>query len=238
MGVIHHPQVLAVVPTIGRSPYWPDLLAHLVHDPAVVRVWVSDNSPELTGRRQTEEALRERLLPRAKVTHEAREERSIYPAWNSAISLAKAWRADYVCALNDDIEVASYPPLIDELARMMREHRLDLASPTYDQDHLPIPISSRVDLTRGTYRHGGIAGFAWMARAETCPLIDPGFQWWGGDDDLALNVERNGGRIGLIRSVGIRHHPSTTANGVPWTSTVLAADREHMIRTWGHQHAW
>lgn len=237
---IAHPATLVCVPTIGGSRYWPDLLAKLLHDPGVTRLLVVDDSEEGLGIDQTLRTVQERHLPSLKLEVRAAAERGIYRTWNVAMEMARAAHADFVCALNDDLEIDAYPPLIARMAEAMTTHSLHLASPHYGGDvHSPGAEVHLFDGSRspGTWRNDGIAGFAWMARAAVAARVDERFGWWGGDDDLVNTMHAEGYRIGQVQSVAVRHHPSTTANASPWiTDEVIAADRELLLSKWGE--AW
>jgi hypothetical protein len=89
--------------------------------------------------------------------------------------------------------------------------------------------------THGTYRHGGMSGWAYATTGETWPGIDPNLNWWAGDDDLAANIQVAGGsqlRVGIPTW----HAGSATATQHPDRIGDPRADLEHFTHKWLHRH--
>lgn len=155
----------------------------------------------------------------------------IYDMWGEGYKVAKAVGARYVGIFNNDLTLA--PNTIDSLkdALAYNAHAW-ISYPDYDAPG-NAPIGHRV--TTGTYRHGGMSGFCFMLKTEPIdwePLVDPQFKWWGGDDDIAFEVEKRGGQ--QVRVLGLpvthlmegtaRHHDLGVQKGV---------DLEAVIKKWG-----
>jgi len=126
--------------------------------------------------------------------------KTIYEMWNDGIYAARF--ADHVLFLNNDVALHSYTITA-----------LNNALEAFDSNWIAYPDYNAVvafgnfcnyRVTSGTYRHGGMSGFCFMlkrAKVDWEPLVDPQFIWWGGDDDIAFNVEARHGR--QVRVVGL-----------------------------------
>ncbi len=158
---------------------------------------------------------------------------SIYGLWNLGVRLARTRHpAGNIAILNNDIRPG--PQFLDRLAAGLRS-RPDLwvVSPNYD--HRPV---RGVEYVRSTFKRGGIAGFAFMARGEVFDEIsfDEGFRWWYGDDDFVAQVRARGGRAGIVGDATVEHIGGG-AQTVRYTPAVLAdieRDRRRMWAKWRH----
>lgn len=134
---------------------------------------------------------------------------SIYRLWNrGADFLRELGCCDKVVFLNDDIHLlAAGSGWLERLVR-----------PLYNDywvtcpDHLGQQIPGQITDVRGTYRHGGMCGFAFAIDINKCPRFDERYHWWYGDDDFAFRVERAGGKIGRVGGLHLHHDHSTTLN--------------------------
>jgi len=96
-----------------------------------------------------------------------------------------------------------------------------------------------VDLVRGTYKDGGLAGFAFTVRGEWFDRLsfDEDFEWWFGDDDLVAQIEQLGGTTGVVRATWVQHvdgGSQTLLQRVPDVYAGLLRDYERMVSKWGH----
>lgn len=219
----------AFIPTIGASPYlWPlvDTLAGDVESGAINGVWIGDNGT--IG--ETKDRLAE-LADRPGVEVWDTRGLGIYEQWNHALDQG-ATRARYVALLNDDIEVAA-----GALAAVA-----DLADTDHDVaviglDYNCTPIAKpRFRYCHGSWRLGGIGGFAFVVAATVAPRVDTQFEWWGGDDDLFWAVEEAGHKLAVAEGVCVLHHHSISANQTPWTGEAAARDHARLLAKWGK--AW
>lgn len=155
----------------------------------------------------------------------------IYDMWDEGFRAARHDGADYVAIFNNDLTL--YSNTIEYLNEALDTHpNAWIAYPDYN-NAAPSSISYRV--TAGTYRHGGMSGFCFMLRAAPInwdPLVDPIFKWYGGDDDIAFEVEKRGAL--QIRVMGLpvehlhegtaRHHDLGTQKGL---------DMQSIFHKWG-----
>lgn len=155
----------------------------------------------------------------------------IYDMWGEGYQRAKAGGADYVAILNNDLTLA--PNTIDSLNDAL-SYNTDawVAYPDYDTATYG-PIGQRV--TTGTYRHGGMSGFCFMLKTAPIdwePLVDPQFKWWGGDDDIAFEVEKRGGQQLRVVGLPITHLMEGTSRHHD-LGAQKAADLQAVIKKWG-----
>lgn len=152
----------------------------------------------------------------------------IYEMWDKALWDAET---DYVAILNDDIRLL--PGSLDQFAHALHsDPLLDLVSADYTltTEHGLHP--SGVEYTHGTYRHGGVCGWAFMVRRVTYPSVGDGYQWWCGDDELVARITRNGRRTGIYRGVPVDHQGEASAFTQPWTHEAKARDLATFAARW------
>lgn len=188
----------AVIPTLGVSPWLPELRETLIEAGVIVRLVM--NNPGLfarnghggsTGGSTT-------IAPN----------QGIYRTWNKAMDSAER-NNQPLLVLNDDIE------LTVESVRMMIE-----AMRTTEWTVLGFDYSNRSDRrakdrfesTSGTFRQGGLGGFAFCVDPIHCPRVDERFRWYYGDDDLVKQCVTKGLGVAIFRGCTVLHHSSWSAN--------------------------
>jgi hypothetical protein len=81
---------------------------------------------------------------------------------------------------------------------------------------------------RGTFREGGMCGWAFMIRGELLgqplPPMDEQFLYWCGDDDLVKQIELYGGECHLISGLPIDHVGTATGTLHPELQDIGWAD--------------
>lgn len=159
---------------------------------------------------------------------------SLYDMWNKGMEFATDKIRDGVAViLNDDIEISAdtINGLIDTIkmggwAALGADYR---AFPGAQPPSLYNPRS-----VRGSFRHGGIGGFAFAVNANFGFRVDTQFEWWGGDDDLFAQMMQAGYRIGLLDGAWVSHpHPETSAIQFPELGAAKDRDRERYLAKWG-----
>jgi len=156
----------------------------------------------------------------------------IYEMWDEGFRLAVTQGAEAVAILNNDLMLA--PGTVDGLRNALLENRNAWISyPDYTNESPECPLSYEV--TKGTYRHGGMSGFCFMLRTECIdwsPLVDPRFKWWGGDDDIAFEVEKRGGEQVRVVGLPVTHLMEGTARHHN-LGAQKAIDLESVLEKWG-----
>jgi hypothetical protein len=165
------------------------------------------------------------------------------------MSITDMWNAgwDEVCSrhgvgpadlaiLNNDIEVPDR--FLHHLSAALRSAQHPEPWAVYPDYHLAQLVDDRhqrptgvLTRTSGTYRLGGMSGWAFMVRAETrsrlmLPTIDAQFKHWCGDDDLAFQVEQRGGGVYRVDGLPLFHGPPDGGGVVGESTGVTAAQAE------------
>lgn len=159
---------------------------------------------------------------------------TIYEMWQWGREAARF--SDHILFLNNDVTL--HPQTILDLNKALgSEDNIWIAYPDYNAH--PFHKESRrfcnYRTTRGTYRHGGMSGYCFMIKTKKIdwtPLVDPRFIWWGGDDDIAFEVESRGGKQVRVVGLPIEHMNEGTARHHD-LGAQKAADLKAVIEKWG-----
>lgn len=202
------PTPIAVcIPSIGESGQMLHDLVEVCKDEAdVVEVW--DNQDTLAPISDIE-------VVRCPVN-------SIYTEWN--LFARDYGDTHHLAFLNDDIEMAR--GTLSALRRACETSGVGIASVAPSPNIARVPAVCRPRVVSGTYRQGGICGWAFMV-AEGCyphEGVNVDFQVWYGDDDLVWKIQANGHRAVRCDDLTVRHEASTTVNCLPWVPEAQAAD--------------
>lgn len=216
--MVGNSRVVAVVPTIGEAPQLPTLVDRLLADGV-------DAVLLLVNRLGAD--VRVALSPGR--VHRIDHRGSIYDSWNMGLDFAKALDA-VALVVNDDVTLA------EGAARLVeRAFSLDPGLAVVGFDYRCQPGEEfRLDYVQGTYRHGGIAGFAFAVDpTRTDARVDERFEWWYGDDDLMFQVHADGLGLAIARTACVQHVAETTSSRHPWTYEARARDTVRFQEKWG-----
>jgi len=223
----------AVVPTIGLSPRLLPLLARLLAD-GCTDIRLPDNGDDpvhgldrLLAASNSPATWLGVLHAREAGTIDAyRTDATIYDSWNEAMDVC----AGPLAVLNDDIEL---PP--GSIAEALRH--LSPVTPIVGLNYDPESMVAReadVRVVSGTFKSGGVGGFAFVVDPVYAPRVHPGFRWWYGDDDLMRRVAESGRRLVIAQGAPVAHpEPSTSGNQMPWLGDAVRADRLLFESLWG-----
>lgn len=149
--------------------------------------------------------------------------------WRKALELHPNGAVN-VAFLNDDLMIPD--AFLSTLAGVLREDdALWAVSPTPQLTCADEPDVIEVTRVRGTYRDGGILGWAFLIRGELArdgliPFVDEDFKWWCGDDDLIRQIELAGGELARV-NIGVDHEGEGTARHYRnWVESTKLADME------------
>lgn len=172
----------------------------------------------------------------ARVSVKRRPRATIYQMWNEAwrdaLDAGRAGAPVELALLNNDIEVL--PGFLGHLAQALRRAPDDVWITYPDWRRMPedgLALSGTLTPTRGTWRQGGMSGFAFMLKPEKhleagWPFIDERFRWLCGDGDLVQQMQRLGATAARVDGLPVRHlHRATSTNGRN-TWTALAGQRD------------
>lgn len=164
---------------------------------------------------------------------------SIYELWNAGADYADEIRSaealervDLLVANND---VLLQHGAVAELSGALRSRR-DLWA-VYPDDRAPWPEGltrkGNVRLGQGVARTGGLYGPCFMVALDRIPwrplVSDTSYEWWFGDDHLAQQIEREGGKHGRVIGLPVLHENEGTARHHPETQRMRARDRRRWI---------
>jgi GT2 family glycosyltransferase len=161
----------------------------------------------------------------------------VYDCWDMGVRLAMEEGASLVCILNNDVVLAK--GTFTHLAGPFGNPRVAITYPNYDLALEAGCGAVGVRHTHGTFRHGGMSGFAFMIRTimldwlDQEPLIDPRFKWWYGDDDLAFRLEAAGWLQTRVLGLPIEHTGGATTALHPEVQETITADQAHCQQKWG-----
>lgn len=219
-------RVVAVMPTVGRSALFRQVVRSIMND--VHTVLIPDNWPD--GEARPWDA------PSGLVTQLHRYCRwpgiGLYEVWNRSFVLAQAIVPGCrVLFINDDVTV---PPALVETLWWAMDRFPEFGIVSVDRgeeltdcfNHSWKNAPTRV---KGTYRMGGISGHCFMVDPRAWPKdgIDERFRIWFGDDDLVWKVREAGWQAGVLRGL-VCGHPgqSGTVNAWPNRDEIISNDRK------------
>lgn len=208
----------AVIPTIGEAPQLTELLDVLLVD-GCEQIWLTVDS-------------REAELPDAAIDRMGIGiiylDRPIYRGWNFGIINARCNNIRYLAILNDDVELE--PGAVPAAVELMK------ANPDVGLiglDYRPGRRPRDVRRVTGSYRQGGVGGWAFVLDTSLLVECDESYEWWFGDDDLFLQVERLDKRLAIADGCHVSHKGETTARNHPWTGEAKLRDQIRFQEKWG-----
>jgi len=225
----------AVIPTIGKSDLLIPLLAHLLEE-GVRFVYLPDNSGNIAHGLDCQIAdhpSSEAFIVMEAVTagriDKARSTGTIYQSWNRGMDITSDCAP--LLVLNDDIILE--PGAISECVRHLSWQTPVMGFNYFTQLPLSHVVDQDVMYVKGTYREGGLGGFAFAVLPNSCPRVDDRFRWWYGDDDLIRRVHSQGKRAGIALHAYVKHPvPSTSGNQMGWLGEAVAHDTELFHKLW------
>lgn len=224
--------IAAVMPVRDQPELTRAACARLGDDPDLERVFVLDNGSgqatrDVLAAWQWGTPRPQRLVVEASGA-------SIYEMWDRGFRLAAGLGTDCVVILNNDVD---WLPGTFRLLRDALSAGAAVAYPDYDRRVASgIAETPARRTTHGTYRHGGMSGWLFAldpAKVTWAPLVDPCFEWWYGDDDLALTVEEHGGIQERLVGVPVDHLGEGTARHHPSLEAAKGRDFDRFRTKWG-----
>lgn len=175
---------LVAIPTIINPERVVELAKKYAKQKSATSVYIFDNGHEDIS------LIVEALVDEEKITVIPTHGMNLYAQWNWALQIAQALSFDTVTISNDDIDIDDH--LIQKLEDGLFSDNDCWV--TYPANKFQYNKIGFVVQTRGTKADGGMDGCCFMIKVDALynglPLIDEKFIWWGGDDDLAMNIEK------------------------------------------------
>lgn len=229
--MINDRPVWVTIPTIGYSELLIPLVNALEQDRAIDKILLTVNLPEYVEPIQDFFRFGE---PTIEVVETWQLGKSLYHGWNTAIELARKENA-WLAVLNDDIRLLE-PNAVSHVSGLLADNPAYAIAGLNWQEP---PESTRpgahpLRQTHGTYRHGGVGGFAWVCDPHKVELIPDDFVWWYGDDHVVFAAERDGHLLGIAEHVHVEHVNALTAESGEhnWALDAISGDHEAFQRLW------
>jgi GT2 family glycosyltransferase len=196
------------IPVRGKHHLTEAILGQLAEQGGYDRIFVFDNGsdespvPPLKDWGLDPIAHRINIIPAAG--------KSIHEMWNAGIreSINTVTRCN-VAILNNDLILGDN--FLTELANGLRCHpQLIAVCGNYDNRDFPETVQAVQGVAAGREDGtGGFAGFQFMIKGEAfqagLPMFDEQFEFWYGDNDFLLNIDRAGGVYGIVRDAHVVH---------------------------------
>jgi glycosyltransferase involved in cell wall biosynthesis len=218
--------VLVIIPTIGAAgSITGDLIETLLGEPDVDEVRIYDNSDTHSGIDALDG------YKRKGVHFIWQPGETIYKAWNEGMQLAD--ERDCLI-LNDDVRIA--PGTVAHMRAVLDFTQSAVAGIDPTIGHPVVPPTTRAQQVRGSFRHGGITGNAFMTRLGPQwreVQVHPDFIWWFGDDSLFFSAERSGLRLVRCVGLGVEHIGGASSAAHPVVLESVERDRELLRALWG-----
>lgn len=214
------------IPSVGLSPWLHDLIESIDSGGVMIEVFCNGDRDDLLR-------VVANIPQHTSTCLLSREDAGIYQMWAEMMDRAVEFGCRTCVILNDDVEI--HGGSLATAANL-------LASPTswgmvgWDPDAYPGNVCREVRPARGTYREGGITGFAFAVNPRVGIRPDLNFGWWGGDDDLVWTYLDRGLKVGRMMGVGVIHHSSTSSTQRPDVLATIERDKERLLAKWGR--AW
>lgn len=217
-------------PVRDQAHFTKDLLGDLRSE-SFERAWVLDNgSTDST-------AVLVDTWPDPRISRLYRPDARIYDLWNEAFALSKEAGIDVLVLLNNDLRL--HAGTVAHLAHFLgRTPEAWIVSPDPARRVADGLGSLKPRRAYGTFRHGGICGFAFAAaigRDWPDPPIDPVFEWWYGDDDLVFSALERGGMAFRIEGLPVDHVGEGTARLDPTRAEKIQRDEDRFVAKWGNR---
>lgn len=195
------PETYVVVPVKNRLDLTKQLLHQLETQGGYDRIFVFDNGSNVKTRGWLE---RQKI---ATVVDAAG--KNIHQMWNAGIQMSmRAWPKTNIAILNNDLDLGD--EFLARQARTLRSSDLVAVGPNYDNRTIDGDYQEVKGICAARYDGtGGLPGFAFMVRGEAfmrgVPLFDENYQWWFGDNDWLLKLDRLGLKYGIVSDATVTH---------------------------------
>lgn len=223
-----------VIPVKGQEQLTKSLLRQLVEQGGYERIFVYDNAAG------TDEAAPSYGDAPGSVTTIPAAGMNIHEMWNAGIERALELGGPdcNIAILNNDLRIG--PEFLSGLRKVLRsDPRIGAVSPNYDGRDGAWQFQQVHGIAANRYDGtGGLAGFAFMVRGDLFsagfPMFDTGFQWWFGDNDFTLNLDKHGYAYGIATRTTVEHldgGSKSTVHDAAFEAQV-AKDRERFCEKW------
>jgi GT2 family glycosyltransferase len=159
---------------------------------------------------------------------------SLHGQWNKALRFALDNHPCNIVLSNDDLNIDE--GLVSKLCSALNSS--DEYWIAYPANKLQYN-NSGIQVTRGTKADNGMDGSCFMIKSKALkdgmPLVDERFVYWGGDDDIARNVEAIGKKQIRVSNTWSDHMNENTSSRpeFKWMQEAKENDRILLREKWG-----
>lgn len=221
---------IVVITTILEPERTINLAKSYAKDPGVYEVNIYDNGHDDDGA----ESLKLFCETEDKINYVDTRGLTLHGQWNKALQYAKDSHPCTITLSNDDLEISDM--MVSTVSSVINSSNdYWIAYPANMSQH----SNKKPLITNGTKADSGMDGCCFMIKSQALvdglPLIDERFVYWGGDDDIACNVEAMGKRQVRVNTVWVNHVNSATTSkpGFEWMREAVASDRILLKEKWG-----
>lgn len=220
--------IRAAIPTRYPNDYQAALILTLLGEPVESLTLYDNGHDTAQGKALIETAIKE---PRVRVMNA--KGLPLYAMWNDALQHN---RDHWLLLLNDDVMIL--PGTVGAVMEMIVGYPdLGIVGLDYHSDISDgLRPADEPSFVSGTYRHGGIGGFAFFVAPgvfDKTGEIDHEFVWWCGDDDLVFKAEKAGFDVAIATGVPVFHAPETSAARRPELAEQKGRDLERCLAVHG-----
>ena len=194
-------------------------------DEDITEVWIYDNGHT----EQDAQHLYGYTLPKNRCIYLSTRGKNLAQQWNYAIMQANEKGGNLIIS-NDDIDIQGN--LGKELSLVLRS--ADDIAITYPANKI---TNNPPKQTKGTFADGGMRGDCFMIKPELFinMLVDERFTYWGLDDDIAKNAEKNGFKQFRVNTCAMQSdmQGTTSTPGFEWMLNARQDDVNLLRDKWG-----
>lgn len=226
-------RIYVVIPFKDEPQMTASIVTQLQAEGGFYHVYLYDNG----SKEESTEVVRQQIGDDHRFEIVDAPDQGIYQMWNNGWKKAIEASPDcYILFLNNDITIGHW--FIHLLSWVLdHDDNVGISYPNYDRD-----VSAGKDVateigylpTRGTYKDGGMCGWAFMLRGtlthEGLPYVDENLKWWYGDDYIELQVRKLGYMVVRVLGLPVDHiNEATASNG---ENTWVQAAKEEDVKYW------
>jgi hypothetical protein len=159
---------------------------------------------------------------------------SLHGQWNKALQFALDNHPCNIVLSNDDLDIDE--GLVSKLSSELNSSdEYWIAYPANKKQY----NNSGIQITKGTKADNGMDGSCFMIKSDAfksgMPLVDERFVYWGGDDDIAKNVESMGKKQIRVNNTWSDHINESTSSRpeFKWMQEAKENDRILLKEKWG-----
>jgi GT2 family glycosyltransferase len=219
-----------VITTIVDPVRTIELACKYLSDPSLDKLFIYDNGHTL----EDAEKLKSINILNSKAEYVDTRGLSLHGQWNKALKFALENHPCNIILSNDDLDVDEN--IVFKLSTALNSDKeYWIAYPANKTQY----NNKDINITSGTKADGGMDGSCFMIKSEAfkskMPFVDERFVYWGGDDDIAKNVEAMNKKQIRVNNTWSDHINESTSSRpeFKWMQEAKENDRILLKEKWG-----